>query len=133
MGDGEFGLRSYLNGFNNVSNRIASRMHLKIGQGGLRDMGHWDAFHTKKIFSLRPVPSVFYYWRKYWSNKTALLSCMMTIPFSLTPYRYKGSYVGAIVSLLLLLLFLPVILIQVICSWRKSTNMINKGAMIDKL
>jgi len=133
MGDGEFGLRAYLNGFNNISNPLASRIHLKIGKGGLRDMGHWDAFHTKNIFSLRPVPSVFYYWRKYYSNKTALLSCLITIPFSLTPYRYKGSYVGSIVSLLLFVLFLPIILIQVIFSWRKSTNMIKEGSIINNI
>ncbi|WP_417876897.1 glycosyltransferase family 2 protein, partial [Winogradskyella sediminis] len=39
MGDGEFGLRSYLAGYLNISHPYAKRLHLKVGSGGLRDMG----------------------------------------------------------------------------------------------
>ena len=50
MGDGEFGVRSYLNGLKNISNPKASRQHIKISTGGLRDMGSWDGFRTKHFF-----------------------------------------------------------------------------------
>jgi len=33
MGDGEFGLRAYLEGFLNISNPRAGRLHLKVGSG----------------------------------------------------------------------------------------------------
>ena len=47
MGDGEFGLRAYLAGYKNVSNPYAKRLHLKVGSGGLRQMGSWDGFVLK--------------------------------------------------------------------------------------
>jgi GT2 family glycosyltransferase len=50
MGDGEYGLRAYLEGFLNVSNPYAKRLHLKVGTGGLRQMGSWDGFRPKKFF-----------------------------------------------------------------------------------
>ena len=133
MGDGEFGVRAYLNGFKNISNPKAPREHLKIAQGGLRDMGNWDAFRPNNIFAPRPVPSVFYFWRKYWGNKTALLSCIMTIPFALLPYKYKSTFGGSIISCFLFILLLPIIIFQVSYAWVKSTNMIKKGPVIEKL
>ena len=133
MGDGEFGVRAYLSGFRNISNSKASREHLKIAQGGLRDMGNWDAFRPNNIFAPRPIPSVFYIWRKYWGNKTALLSCILTIPFSLSPYKYKSTFGGSIISCFLFILLFPIIIFQVSCAWVKSTNMIKKGSMVEKL
>ena len=133
MGDGEFGVRAYLHGFKNISNHKASRKHLKIAKGGLRDIGHWDAFRSRKILSPRPIPSVLYYWRKYWGNKGALLNSIITIPFSLTPYRYKSNKVYIMISLLLFILIFPFIIIQVSYSWYLSTKMINKDAIINKL
>ena len=47
MGDGEYGLRCYLNGFKNISNYKAKRIHLKVSQGGLRQMGSWDGWRPK--------------------------------------------------------------------------------------
>ncbi|MDP4286252.1 MAG: glycosyltransferase family A protein, partial [Bacteroidota bacterium] len=41
MGDGEFGMRCYLNGFKNISNPFSRRIHLKVAEGGLRQMGSW--------------------------------------------------------------------------------------------
>ena len=58
MGDGEYGLRAYLEGFLNISNPYAQRLHLKVGTGGLRQMGSWDGFRPKNWFGPRPVPSV---------------------------------------------------------------------------
>ena len=66
MGDGEYGLRAYLNGYKNISNPYAGRIHLKVGSGGLREMGSWDAFRPKSLFAPRPIPSVLYLYRKYY-------------------------------------------------------------------
>ena len=107
MGDGEFGVRAYINGFKNISNPKAPREHLKTAEGGLRDMGHWDAFRPKNIFGPRPVASVLYFWRKYWGNKAAILSCINTMPFSINPYFLKGKLKGYIISIILVLSLFP--------------------------
>ena len=49
MGDSEFGLRCMLNGYKNISNPLAKRIHLKVGSGGLREKGSWDAFRPKSF------------------------------------------------------------------------------------
>ena len=96
-------------------------------------MGHWDGFYTKNIFSPRPVPSVFYYWRKYWGNRSAVYSSLITIPFSLTPYKLKGQKKGYIYSSALFILFFPIILFQVIFSWKISSKMLKEGEIVEKL
>ena len=133
MGDGEFGVRAYLNGFNNISNANASREHLKVAKGGLRDMGHWDAFRPTNIFSPRPIASVFYFWRKYWGNKAAILSCIITIPFSINPYIMKGKLIGYMIRFFLFLSLLPLIIIQLLRSWFQSSMMIERGSLIEEL
>ena len=133
MGDGEFGVRAYLNGFKNISNSKASREHLKIAKGGLRDMGHWDAFRPINIFAPRPVPSVFYYWRKYWGDYDAFSAYCFIIPFSLSPYKIKGKYWGNILSVLIFLIFIPIVIIQLIFSWNKASKILKQGALIGEL
>ena len=133
MGDGEFGLRAYLHGFKCISNPYAIRIHLKHNKGGLREMGSWDSFRPTSWTQPRPVPSVLYFWRKYWGNKAAIFSCLITIPFSLLPYRFKGNPGGHLISCLIYILLFPIVVIQVIFSWRQSTNMIKQGSIIDKL
>ena len=133
MGDGEFGVRAYINGFKNISNPKAPREHLKIAEGGLRDMGHWDAFRPKNIFGSRPVASVLYFWRKYWGNKAAILSCINTMPFSINPYFLKGKLKGYIISIILVLSLFPLLIIQLLRSWSKSSKMIKRGPLIERL
>ena len=133
MGDSEFGVRSYLNGFKNISNPKASREHLKIAKGGLRDMGHWDAYRSIHIFVPRPIPSVLYLYRKYWGDYAAILKLIQIIPFSLTPYSLKGKKIGYILSFVVLLLLLPVVLIQVIFSWYLSTRMLKTSDRISQI
>jgi len=133
MGDGEFGLRSYLNGFKSISNPLAKRIHLKSELGGLREMGYWDSFRSNNWFAMRPAPSVLYFWRKNWGNKLAICALIQTIPFSLNPYNLKGKKSGYILSLLLFFSFFPIIIIPVICSWNKSRKMINMGPMIKRI
>src|SRR5690606_7855475 len=91
MGDGEFGLRAYLNGYKNISNPKAKRIHLKVAQGGLRQMGSWDGFRPKKMFSPRPIPSVLYFYRKYFGNTAAKWALLRTVPLSIMPYQFKSN------------------------------------------
>ena len=133
MGDGEFGVRAYLNGFKNIANPKASRIHLKSKKGGLRDMGHWDAFRPKNILSPRPIPSVLYLYRKYWGDTPALITLLQTVPFSYCPYQLKSKKSGYLLSIIVCILFFPLVLLQVIISWKRSNRMLKIGGLIEKI
>lgn len=133
MGDGEFGLRCHLAGLKNISSPDAKRIHLKVSEGGLRQMGSWDAFRTHKIFAPRPIPSVLYFSRKYFGAKNALLWLLISVPPSIIPYRFKSSSVLKYVGIIGFVLLLPLVFMQVMISWRKASKMINQGAEIAKL
>ena len=133
MGDAEFGLRSYLNGFINISNPKALRKHLKTKIGGLRDMGHWDAFRPKNILAPRPIPSVLYYYRKYWGDKSAIINCALILPFSLLPYKYKSFKWSMLLSVILFFSLLPIILVLFLISWRKSSNILHSPNQLELL
>lgn len=133
MGDGEFGQRAYLAGFKSISHPFAKRIHLKVGTGGLRQMGSWDAFRPKKFFSPRPLPSVLYLYRKYFPFeyvKNAVISGMLP---SLVPYKWKGKKYLYPISAVLSVFILPVLLIQLSVSWKKSTEMLEEGDKIEWL
>ncbi|REE24469.1 GT2 family glycosyltransferase [Winogradskyella pacifica] len=133
MGDGEFGLRSYLAGYLNISHPYAKRLHLKVGSGGLRDMGSWDAFRTNSLFEPRPIPSVLYYFRRYWGHTAARWSLLRIVPLSIMPYRFKGSKPMMLLGALVSLFILPFVLFQVIKSWRLASNKLREGALVEKL
>jgi len=133
MGDGEYGLRGYLEGFLNISNPYAKRIHLKVASGGLREMGSWDAFRTKKWFAPMPIPSVLYFYRNYFGSKAAKYALLRTIPFSLIPYRFKKNKLLKIFGGFLTIFITPIIIVQVIKSWRLSTKKIKEGFLIDSL
>jgi len=133
MGDGEFGLRVYLGGFKNVSNPYAKRLHLKVGTGGLREMGSWDAFRPKKWFAPRPIPSVLYFYRRYFGNTAACFALLRTVPMSVLPYRFKKNKSLLIIGVLLTILFLPVVCCQVLWSWHLSSKKLNEGPLIEHL
>lgn len=133
MGDGEYGLRTYLNGFKNISNPYAGRIHLKVGSGGLREMGSWDAFRPKKLFAPRPIPSVLYLYRKYFGRKRALLAIMRSVPQSIIPYRYKKNKKMLALGMLISLFLFPLVILQVVISWRLATKKLREGAMIGEL
>lgn len=126
MGDGEYGLRCYLNGFKNISNYKAKRIHLKVSEGGLRQMGSWDGWRPKKLFGPRPVPSVLYLSRKYFGTKASYFLLAKELIPSLVPYKYKGSKLGKIITFLLSLFLLPLVFFQVYLSWKASTKMLKK-------
>jgi glycosyltransferase involved in cell wall biosynthesis len=127
MGDGEFGLRAYLAGYQVISNPYAKRIHLKVESGGLREMGSWDAFRPKGLFAPRPIPSVLYFVRKYFGNQSAIYLMLIAVPPSIVPYKYKGSKLLKIVSLLLLPFFIPIILFQIMYAWKLSTKKLTQG------
>ena len=133
MGDGEFGLRAHKNGFINVSNPYAKRVHLKVGSGGLREMGSWDAFRPKNILAPRPIPSVLYLYRNYFGKYRAKLELLRTVPSSVMPYRFKGNKALKVIGLFLSILIFPLILFQVFKSWRLSSIKLNQGPKIEHL
>lgn len=124
MGDGEYGLRSYLAGYRNVSNPLAKRIHLKVGVGGLRQMGSWDAFRTQKFSQPRPIPSVLYLFRKYHGFGASVISLFINVPRGIVPYKFKKSKKLRIVGAFLSVVIFPLILIQVAKSWRRSSKML---------
>ena len=133
MGDGEFGLRAHLQGFLNISNPYAGRLHLKVGTGGLRQMGSWDGFRPKKWFGPRPVPSVVYSFRKYFGNYRTVLSLYRTIPPSIMPYRFKRNKKLMLLGSLISVIIFPVILLQVLRSWKLASIKLKQGSLIEKL
>lgn len=122
MGDGEYGLRAYLAGFRNISNPKAKRVHLKVGQGGLRQMGSWDAFRPKSFWAPRPIPSVLYLFRKYHGNKAAVWALVKNIPPSIVPYAFKKNKLLIVLGTFTSLLLFPILLWQVHKSWNKSSK-----------
>jgi glycosyltransferase involved in cell wall biosynthesis len=132
MGDGEFGLRAILGGFLIVSNPHASRVHLKVETGGLRQMGSWDALRQKSFFAPRPVPSVLYFAIKYFGKSSALFYLIQNIPFSFIPYKFKKSKLLKYTFLLVLPLLSPLMLILVFKSWNRASIMLDMGANVSK-
>ena len=131
MGDGEFGLRAYLNGYALISNPYAKRVHLKVETGGLRHYGSWDAFRPGRLFSPRPIPSVLYFSRRYFGECPSMLLIMNSLPASTLPYRYKADRRMKRLAPLLTLLASPVLAVQVFISWRISSRMLREGPRID--
>lgn len=127
MGDGEYGLRAYLAGYKNISNPKAKRIHLKVSQGGLRQMGSWDGWRPKKLFGPRPVPSVLYFSRKYFGKKLSVYYILCSIMPSLVPYKFKKNKFLKIISFVSLPFLFPLILYQVIHSWRLSSLMLKNN------
>lgn len=131
MGDGEFGLRAFLQGYVNVSNPYAKRLHLKVGHGGLRQMGSWDAFRTAKLFAPRPIPSVLYFFRRYFGNPQARYALLRTVPMSIMPYRLKANKGLQLVGVFVSILLLPLVGFQVLKSWRLSSKTLQQGPLIE--
>lgn len=127
MGDGEFGMRLHLAGIKSVSNPKASCIDVKANVGGLRELGSWDAFRPSKFFSPRPIPSVLYFYRRYFGNQAARFALLRTVPLSIFPYQFKRNrlllLIGAVISVLLL----PIVCVQVLMSWRLATKKIVEG------
>ena len=133
MGDGEFGLRAYLAGYKSVSNPKASCIDVKAGEGGLRQLGSWDAFRSKNWLAPKPVPSVLYLFRKYYGNKAAKLALLKTVPSSIMPYQFKRNSYMMVLGALLSLLLLPIVLWQINRSWQLASKKLEEGDKIEYL
>src|SRR5690606_22329814 len=133
MGDGEFGLRVYLEGIRSVSNPYASCIDVKAGTGGLREMGSWDAFRPSTFFAPRPIPSVLYYFRTYYGNQAARWALWRTIPISILPYQFKKNKPMLVLGVFLSMLLLPLVIFQVAKSWRLSSKKLKEGGLIERL
>ncbi|WP_347372865.1 glycosyltransferase family A protein [Aequorivita sp. Q41] len=133
MGDGEFGLRAYLNGFKSFSNPIAYCVDVKAGTGGLREMGSWDAFRPKKIFAPRPIPSVLYFFRSYFGNKRSILAIIRTVPQSIVPYRFKKNKIMLVFGFFISVFLFPLVMLQVFISWRLASKKIQEGSKIEEM
>jgi glycosyltransferase involved in cell wall biosynthesis len=133
MGDAEFGYRIFLAGFKSISNPVGERIHLKVKEGGLRQIGSWDGFRPKKITSPRPIPSVLYLFRTYFKRRNVIFNLLQTIPQSIIPYRYKHDKKKLIVAYIISLPLFPFILFQVFRSWSISGKMLKEGHKIQVL
>ncbi|WCO02539.1 glycosyltransferase family 2 protein [Psychroserpens ponticola] len=133
MGDGEFGMRLYLEGLKSISNPFASCVDVKAGTGGLREMGSWDAFRPSNFLAPRPIPSVLYYFRRYFGNSSARLALLRTVPISIMPYQFKKNKPLLFVGLIVTILILPIVVFQVWKSWNLSSKKIKEGALIEVL
>jgi glycosyltransferase involved in cell wall biosynthesis len=133
MGDGEYGMRIYLNGYLNISNPCAKRLHLKVGTGGLRQMGSWDAFRTQNFFEPRPIPSVLYFFRTYFGSSRSKLALLRTVPMSIMPYKFKKNKLMLLIGGFLSVLLLPIVGFQVGKSWKLSGIKLKEGAKVETL
>jgi glycosyltransferase involved in cell wall biosynthesis len=130
MGDGEFGMRIYLEGIKSVSNPFASCLDVKAGTGGLREMGSWDAFRPSTFFAPRPIPSVLYYFRSYYGNSAARWSLLRTIPRSIMPYQFKKNKPLLFLGVLISFMILPMVFYQVYKSWSLASKKIKEGPIV---
>lgn len=133
MGDAEFGMRVYLAGIKSVSNPYASCIDVKASTGGLRELGSWDAFRPSTFFAPRPIPSVLYYFRRYFGNTASRYSLLRSIPVSIVPYQFKKSRVLLMIGTFVSLFLTPIITYQVFKSWRLSSKKLQEGPLIDRL
>jgi glycosyltransferase involved in cell wall biosynthesis len=132
MGDGEYGLRCYLNGYKNISNYKAKRIHLKVSEGGLRQMGSWDGWRPKKLFGPRPVPSVLYLSRKYFGKDLSRLYLLKTIIPSLVPYKLKKNKNLKVISFFLIPFVFPLICYQIYKSWNLASSKLEHDFLTPK-
>lgn len=126
MGDGEFGVRAYLNGYRSISNPFAKRIHLKVAEGGLREIGSWDGYRPKKWFAPKPVPSVVFLYKKYFPQRLYRNRMLLGIILSNVPYKSKGSKNMLAISLLLSVIKSPLLLIQFLKARSIANKMLRK-------
>jgi glycosyltransferase involved in cell wall biosynthesis len=133
MGDGEFGMRVYLNNIKSISNPYSVCVDIKAPTGGLRQMGSWDGIRPTNWFAPRPIPSVLYFFRKYYPKKNVIFYLIKTIPPSLIPYRYKRNNKIMALGFLITLLLLPLVVFQVVKSWNLASKKLKQGDLIEKI
>lgn len=131
MGDGEFGIRAYINGIKSISNPYAKRVHLKVSDGGLREIGHWDGFRPKKMFAPKPIPSVIYLTKKYYPTQLYRESILLGMMLSNVHYAKKRGNNMMIFSVLLTIIKSPILAIQFYKSLKRANKMLQQGSKIE--
>ncbi|WP_207493430.1 glycosyltransferase family 2 protein [Aridibaculum aurantiacum] len=116
QGDGEFGFRAFRNGFVSISNPLAKRVHLKVKDGGLREIGSWDGFRQKKWFQPKPVPSVLFQYKKYLTADLAKHAVLIGLLLSNVHLKHKRNKYMLVVSSLMFIIKSPLLYYQ----YRKS-------------
>jgi len=133
QGDGEFGYRAFQNGVKSISNPYAFRIHLKVKEGGLREIGSWDAFRQKKWFQPRPVPSVVFQYFKYLPKELAKHTLLIGMLLSNVHLKHKRNKYMLLWSSVLFLLKSPVIYLQFRKSKSIAKQMLLRDNGIEKL
>ncbi len=123
MGDAEFGFRAYKNGLKSISNHKASRIHLKVGSGGLRELGSWDGFRPKKWFAPKPIPSVIYLFEKYLSKSFSRNAILLGILLSNISYKNKRSGGMLELSIFISVIKSPLLIIQYLKAKKIASRM----------
>jgi hypothetical protein len=131
-GDADFGTRAYLAGALAVHNPRAARVHLKAATGGLRTFGSWDAYRQRGLFTPRPLPSVVYYSRRYFSPRQAREALVIGLAQSVVPYHLKRRATGLQWGRALVVeaLTLPFSIVRVARSLAGARRMLAQGPRI---
>jgi glycosyltransferase involved in cell wall biosynthesis len=130
LGDGEFGFRTFLNSIPMVSSPEASRVHLKVESGGLRQMGSWDAFRPTKFFDPKPIPSVIYFYQRYLPKLNLRMAIIIGLILSNTKYSNKKHNFSLIVSIFKTIFLFPIMIVQFQKSQKIANTMILNGSKI---
>lgn len=133
MGDGEFAYRAYLAGIKSISNYKASRVHLKVSSGGLREMGSWDGFRPIKWFAPKPVPSVLYLFKKYLPPHLCRNAILLGFLLSNIPYKQKRKSSMLMLSVILTFIKSPLLFIQYARSKKIALTMLKNDAGAEML
>ena len=96
-------------------------------------MGSWDAFRTRHLFEPRPIPSVLYFFRRYFGTTQARLALLRLVPISMMPYWFKKHKAMLLLGVFICVLILPLVVFQVYRSWKLASDKLEQGPLIDML
>lgn len=133
QGDGEFGFRSYQNGIRSISNPFASRVHLKVKDGGLREIGSWDGFRSKKWFQPKPIPSVVFQYKKYLPGNLSRYAVTIGMLLSNVHLKHKRNKKMLFLSAFLFVLKSPLLWLQYLKSKKIAMRMLQQDNGIEML
>lgn len=133
LGDGEFGFRAFFNDYPIISNSEAPRIHLKVGTGGLRQMGSWDAFRSTKWLAPKPVPSVIYLYKRYLPKLNYRFVIFTGLVLSNMEYKDKRKTINYYLSIFKSLFLWPFLIYSFLKSNSIANKMIKAGSKIDSL
>jgi glycosyltransferase involved in cell wall biosynthesis len=128
IGDAEFGMRAYRRGVRSISNPMAWRVHLKAAKGGLRESVGWDSFRPSAWFHPRPVPSVLYYLRKYFSPTLYKHAVWLSFLLSNVGFHHKGKKTMVMWSIILFFMAVPLLTVQYLRARKQASKLFEASA-----